>query len=620
MSQIIIKNGADLLVDQLHKNGVTTIFCITGAGNLAIVDAIIKSGNFEVVYSHHEQAAVMEAQGYSRVTGEVGVALVTTGGGTVNALTGILSAYLDSVPLLVISGNESSFHCVNMSNFRAYGVQGFDSQRVAEPMTKLSQRILRSDEIVSKFNYAWNTATSNRKGPTLLDFPMDLQRTPLPIGINVSSSTPASTLESETVDADSSKCVKHLLDAKRPLIYFGNGIREPGAQKLAQKLVEKYQLPFCLSWSALDLFEDKHSLNMGRIGIYGDRAANIILQKSDFVLCVGTRLAIPQIGYDKTDFGRLAEKWVIDIDEIELSKFEEVGWNSLCVSAATFLRQLDESLELEPQFPPTVDWLENIRAVWNGLPRIDQVGDLEVGPQKVHSAKVIEFLNSTLDDDAIVVTDVGAGLLTGHYMMEPRGSQRIFTSQGLGEMGFGLPGAIGAFFADRNRQLVCLNTDGAIMFNLQELQVVREHSIPLKLIVFNNDGYSMIKISQENLFDSRFAGSGVESGVSFPDFADLAHSFGMEHCLIDEPSKLDSKLKRLLSTPVAILIEIKMSPNQKYFPRLATSKLQDGSLISPPLEDLDPKISIELLEMYLGYQPHVNSYRARGINYEPNEN
>ena len=620
MSQTDIKNGADLLVDQLHKNGVTTIFCITGAGNLAIVDAINKSGNFEVVYSHHEQAAVMEAQGYSRVTGEVGVALVTTGGGTVNALTGILSAYLDSVPLLVISGNESSFHCENMSKFRAYGVQGFDSQRVAESMTKLSQRILRSEEIVDKFNLAWNTATSNRKGPTLLDFPMDLQRRSLAMGMNQSKSMAASTLELEAVDADSSECVKRLLAAKRPLIYFGNGIRDANARKIAQELVEKYQLPFCLSWSALDLFEDKHPLNMGRIGIYGDRASNIILQKSDFLLCVGTRLAIPQIGYDKTDFGRLAEKWVIDIDEIELSKFEEVGWNLLCVSAATFLRQLDESLELEDHFPPTVDWLENIRAVWKGLPRINQVGDLEVGPQKIHSAKVIEFLNSTLDDDAIVATDVGAGLLTGHYMVEPRGTQRIFTSQGLGEMGFGLPGAIGAFFANRSRQLICLNTDGAIMFNMQELQVVREHAIPLKLIVFNNDGYSMIKISQENLFDSRFAGSGVESGVSFPDFADLAHTFGMEHCLIDEPSKLDSKLKHLLSSPVAILIEIKMSPNQKYFPRLATSKLLDGSLISPPLEDLDPKISIELLEMYLGYQPHVNSYRARGINYEPNEN
>ena len=151
MSQTNIKNGADLLVDQLHNNGVSTIFCITGAGNLAIVDAINKSGNFDVIYSHHEQAAVMEAQGYARVTGEVGVALVTTGGGTVNALTGILSAFLDSVPLLVISGNESSFHCEKMSNFRAYGVQGFDSQRVAEPMTKLSQRILRSEEIIDKF-------------------------------------------------------------------------------------------------------------------------------------------------------------------------------------------------------------------------------------------------------------------------------------------------------------------------------------------------------------------------------------------------------------------------------------------------------------------------------------
>ena len=620
MSQTDFKNGADLLVDQLHNNGVSTIFCITGAGNLAIVDAINKSGNFDVVYSHHEQAAVMEAQGYSRVTGEVGVALVTTGGGTVNALTGILSAYLDSVPLLVISGNESSFHCENMSNFRAYGVQGFDSQRVAEPMTKLSQRILRTEEIIDKFDHAWNTAKSSRQGPTLLDFPMDLQRRTLSVEMHKSKAITVSAMGLESVADDVSECAKRLLDAKRPLIYFGNGIRDPGTQIIARKLVEKYQLPFCLSWSALDLFEDKHPLNMGRIGIYGDRASNIILQKSDFLLCVGTRLAIPQIGYDKTDFGRLAEKWVIDIDEIELSKFEEAGWNLLCVSAATFLSQLDESLGLKAQLPPTVDWLENIREVWKGLPRINQVGDLEVGPQKVHSAKVIEFLNLTLDDDAIVVTDVGAGLLTGHYMVEQRGSQRIFTSQGLGEMGFGLPGAIGAFFANRNRQLICLNTDGAIMFNMQELQVVREHSIPLKLIVFNNDGYSMIKISQENLFDSRFAGSGVESGISFPNFADLANTFGMEHCLIDEPSKLDSKLKHLLSSPAAILIEIKMSPNQKYFPRLATSKLQDGSLISPPLEDLDPKIPIDLLEKYLGYKPHVNSYRARGIELEPNQN
>jgi acetolactate synthase I/II/III large subunit len=624
MSQTDIKNGADLLVDQLHKNGVSTIFCITGAGNLAIVDAINKSGNFEVVYSHHEQAAVMEAQGYSRVTGEVGVALVTTGGGTVNALTGILSAYLDSVPLLVISGNESSFHCENMSNFRAYGVQGFDSQRVAEPMTKLSQRILRSEEIIDKFNYAWNTAKSNRKGPTLLDFPMDLQRIPSAIGINESKSItiPARRSEPRTgsVEDDISECTRRLLDAERPLIYFGNGIRDPDTQKLARKVVEKYQLPFCLSWSALDLFEDKHPLNMGRIGIYGDRAANIILQKSDFLLCVGTRLAIPQVGYDKADFGRMAEKWVIDIDEIELSKFDGMGWHLLCISAETFLDQLAQKFDLAVPYPSTIDWLKNIGEVWKALPRINQVGVLDVGPQEVHSASVIEYLNSTLNDDAIVVTDVGAGLLTGHYMVEPRGSQRIFTSQGLGEMGFGLPGAIGAFFANRNRQLICLNTDGAIMFNMQELQVVKEHSIPLKLIVFNNNGYSMIKISQENLFNSRFAGSGVESGVSFPNFADLAHTFGMEHCLIDEPSKLDSKLNRLLLSPAAILIEIKMSANQKYFPRLATSKLLDGSLISPPLEDLDPKISIELLEMYLGYQPHVNSYRARGIEFEPNQN
>jgi acetolactate synthase-1/2/3 large subunit len=359
---------------------------------------------------------------------------------------------------------------------------------------------------------------------------------------------------------------------------------------------------------------------MGRIGIYGDRAANIILQKSDFLLCVGTRLAIPQIGYDKSDFGRRALKWVVDIDEIELSKFEDTDWNLLCSKAENFLGQMNKQLDFTTSVPKNSDWLENIKSIWKALPRIKQVGNLDLGPKEIHSANVIDYLNSTLDNDAIIVTDVGAGLLTGHYMLEPRGSQRIFTSQGLGEMGFGLPGAIGAFFANKNRQIICLNTDGGMMFNMQELQVVREHSIPLKLFVFNNYGYSMIKISQENLFTSRYAGSGIESGVSFPKFEDLAHTFGMLHCLIDEKSKLDSNLAQILSSPNAALIEIKMSPDQKYLPRLATNKLNDGSLVSPPLEDLDPKISIDSLEMYLGYQPHRNSYLARGIEFEPNQN
>ena len=616
-------NGADVVAALLVERGVETIFCITGAGNLALVDAIVRKTRIKFVFSHHEQAAVMEAQGYSRVSGKVGVALVTTGGGTVNSLSGILSAYLDSIPVLILSGNESSFHCENMQDFRAYGVQGFDSKTVAEPITKFASRILSSAEITSKFNQAWVTASTDRMGPVLVDFPMDLQRKITSSSEQIVISEAGESLDKSQASSSTklmTECSKRLSAANRPLLYFGNGVRGESSLRKARELVERYQIPFCLSWSALDLFEDFHPLNMGRIGIYGDRAANIILQKSDFILCIGTRMAIPQIGYDRDDFGRMADRWIIDIDPVELSKFPKNQWNSICQSSDLFLghvlKDLSE-LSLSDSLP---SWVANAKDVWQKLPRSEQIGAAVSSAHEVHSFDVINFLNSVMHEDSIVVTDVGAGLLTGHYALAAKGKQRIFTSQGLGEMGFGLPGAIGAHFADPGRQLICLNTDGAIMFNLQELQLVKHHKIPMKLFIFNNDGYTMIKISQQNLFEARVSGSDVNSGISFPLFSDVAKTFGFQYCLIDNSNSFESVLRPALESPEPVLIEIKMSPDQRYLPRLATSKLADGTLVSPPIEDLDPMISIELLRDLLGYRPHANSYKSRGLPYEQRQN
>ena len=616
-------NGADVVAALLVERGVETIFCITGAGNLALVDAIVRNTRIKFVFSHHEQAAVMEAQGYSRVSGKVGVALVTTGGGTVNSLSGILSAYLDSIPVLILSGNESSFHCENMQDFRAYGVQGFDSKTVAEPITKSASRILSSAEITSKFNQAWVTASTDRMGPVLVDFPMDLQRKITSSSEQIVISEAGESLDKSQASSSTklmTECSKRLSAANRPLLYFGNGVRGESSLRKARELVERYQIPFCLSWSALDLFEDFHPLNMGRIGIYGDRAANIILQKSDFILCIGTRMAIPQIGYDRDDFGRMADRWIIDIDPVELSKFPKNQWNSICQSSDLFLghvlKDLSE-LSLSDSLP---SWVANAKDVWQKLPRSEQIGAAVSSAHEVHSFDVINFLNSVMHEDSIVVTDVGAGLLTGHYALAAKGKQRIFTSQGLGEMGFGLPGAIGAHFADPGRQLICLNTDGAIMFNLQELQLVKHHKIPMKLFIFNNDGYTMIKISQQNLFEARVSGSDVNSGISFPLFSDVAKTFGFQYCLIDNSNSFESVLRPALESPEPVLIEIKMSPDQRYLPRLATSKLADGTLVSPPIEDLDPMISIELMRDLLGYQPHANSYKSRGLPYEQRQN
>jgi acetolactate synthase-1/2/3 large subunit len=215
-----------------------------------------------------------------------------------------------------------------------------------------------------------------------------------------------------------------------------------------------------------------------------------------------------------------------------------------------------------------------------------------------------------------VVTDVGAGLLTGHYGLELKVNQRLITSQGLGEMGFGLPGAIGAYFAEPDAQLVCLNTDGGIMFNLQELQVINHHKIPIKLFIFNNSGYSMIKISQQNLFQSRLAGSSPESGISFPNFELLAKTFEMNYIKLNYKKDLNQSLKSELNSTGPTLIEVIMDPSQRYLPRLSTSKGLSGSLVSPPIEDLDPLIEIDLLEKLLGYRPLKQSFEIRSLKYE----
>jgi acetolactate synthase-1/2/3 large subunit len=610
----LTKSGADHLVDTLIAHGVDVIFCITGAGNLAIIDALFRKGQIKIVYSHHEQAAVMEAQGYSRVSGKLGVALVTTGGGTSNVVTGVLSAHLDSVPVLIISGNESSFHCENPNGLRAYGVQGFDSVAVLTPVTKHSIRVIDGADVRQLVNQAIGISTTGRMGPTHIDFPMDLQRKML----TLTDPRIDKVLEADpvAVRANLTDWTSRLLDAislsMKPVLYIGNGCRT--SLPLVKDFIDRYQIPYFLSWSAIDLFPESDPLNIGRVGIYGDRASNIILQQADLLLALGTRLAIPQIGYDKKDFARNATKWIVDIDETECLKFNGLGWNVINCSVNELITEIEnaESGTLKNHLT-LQEWKRRIEAVWSELPRIEQVGNkADAASGFVHSADAIALINKRIDDDAIVVTDVGAGLLTGHYIYEKIGSQRFFTSQGLGEMGFGLPGAIGAHFADTEKQLICLNTDGGMMLNLQELQVVAEHQIPLKLFVFNNDGYAMIKISQHNLFESRITGSSSSSGISFPSFEKISSAFEMKYFRIKNLDQLNKAIDIHANSKDAVLFEIIMDPEQKYLPRLATSKLADGTLVSPPLEDLDPLLPVEKLGALLNGEPHENSTRARG--------
>lgn len=605
---------ATKLALELQEKNVEIIFAITGAGNLALIDAITKNTSIQIIYSHHEQSAVIEAQGYARTSGKPGVAIVTTGGGTINALTGILSAYLDSIPILIISGNESSFHIENMKNFRAYGVQGFDSTKTSENICKLSIRVGYEDDLSKVLESAWLEMNQDRKGPVHIDFPMDLQRTkilesPSKTGLEKSRSF----IENLSEIQDFDKLIKLLEVSVKPLFIIGNGVREDQSLKNLKSFINRLKIPFTLSWSALDLFPSDHELNFGRIGIYGNRYSNIILQKSDLVICLGTRLAIPQVGYDKNDFGRNATKIVVDIDEVELSKFPE-NWIKINSDVRDVIYHLNSKfLDSSPK-PEINDWVNEIKDIKSSLPDFLQIGQ-EVSDKKnfVHSYDVINYLNQISDSNYVYATDVGAGLLTGHFAIQIKEGQRFFSSQGLGEMGFGLPAAIGAYFSDKSKKIICLNTDGGIMFNLQELQLISEHQIPIKLFIFNNEGYSMIKISQQNLFAGNLSGSTKSTGISFPRFEDVAKTFKLNYRNISNLESLDESLTQLINDDSPYLFEIIMDPNQKYLPRLSTTKLDSGELISPPLEDLDPLLDIDTLRNLLGYEPHKNSFRARGL-------
>lgn len=584
------RTGAQIFADAISRLDIGDVFCITGAGNLAVVDELTLAGKV-IHYFHHEQAAAMAAIGYWRVTGVVPLVLVTTGGGTSNVVTGVLSAHLDSVPLLVVTGNESSYHIHSMEGMRAVGVQGFDSVTMLAGVVKSSKRISSTEPVGVEIRDSFKTAISGRMGPVHLDFPMDIQRRASEVGGMEEEDGSEAANSDEKADASTvARIAKMLASSTRPLVYVGQGVTN--ADELL-RFCEANDIPFAVSWSAMDKFSDAHPLNLGRIGIYGRRFSNFALQAADLVLCLGTRLSIPQVGYDRADFGRNAVKIVVDVDPLELAKHPAKDYVPICADASALVRGLLERGFCK--YESAGSWLKSLGEARTLLPVFEHAEESAgLAQGYVHSLDFIEHLNLVMAEDSIVVTDVGAGLLSGHYGLESNGIRTIFTSQGLGEMGFGLPAAIGAGLGSPGRQLICLNTDGGIMFNLQELETLRNKGIPLKLVVFNNDGYSMIRISQENLFEGRLAGSDAGKDISFPNFERLAKTFGLDFARLDSRDSF-SALAPLLDSNQPVLIEVMMAPSQRYLPRLGTRKGIDGSLSSPGLDDLDPPLPEELV-------------------------
>jgi acetolactate synthase-1/2/3 large subunit len=589
------KKVSDYIAKFLEDQEIRQVFGIVGAGNAQIFDAITRHGYTEIICVHHEQAAVMAAMTYYRMTGKVTVVLLTTGAGSTNGVTGVVSAWMDSMPVLLISGNENSRFTTAENPLRIWGVQGYDSTKMVEGVTKWTARLMQPESVLEVISRGYTIASAPRQGPVWIDVPMNIQAALVdPAKLVAVSPTdeakhqPTEKLERILGLADGVVAVREILAAaQRPVLWLGNGIRLSGAANRVLELVEQLGVPALVSWQACDILDSDHPLCFGRAGVYGQRAANFVLQNCDALICIGTRLAIPQIGYDLSEFARAAQIAMVDIEPDELLKLGDKINAPILSDAGEFIGRLMAEAK-EPFTRP--DWLSQCEQYRRDYPAVGpEHADMQdaSGTRFINSYRFMQELEKYFHDDQIVVTDMGTALLSGHQVLKFKAGQRMLTSTGLGEMGFGLPGAIGAAIG-AGREVLCLNCDGGMMLNLQELQTIAHHKLPIKIIIFNNDGYLMIKHTQKALFAGRYSGSDKKSGVTCPDFSKIAYAFNFPSFQIRTWEEVEEIIPKVQAINGPVICEVFTHPEQPFVPKLSLVQQKDGSIISPPLEDLSP--------------------------------
>ena len=604
MSNLKKNNTSDIIALFLKEKKIKHVFGIIGSANAHIFHSIKKLNYTQIVCVHHEQAATMAIQTYFRVSGKISAALITAGGATSNAITGVISGWADSMPGIIITGQENSKFMKTHKNLRMWGIQGFDSTDMVKNVTKYSSRIFDPKKILYELDKSYHISLDSRPGPVWLDIPVDVQGEYIK---NIKSLKRFKTKKIKNIIKvkDLNKLTKLINEAKRPVFWFGNGVRISKSQNLISKVLKKLPFPFFLSWAGIDLISSDHPFNFGRPGLYGNRASNLILQNSDLIISVGARLSIPMIGYVQDEFARKAKIIQVDIDKNELDKIKKINSLKLNLEAKQFLNLLIDKKIIYKKID-TSKWLKYCKQLLKKFPHIESTTHNDKNGF-INTYNFIDNFSDHLTGDECIVTDMGVGLLSGHQVMKLKKKQRMMTSTGLGEMGYGLPAAIGASFAAKKGEIICFHSDGGMMMNLQELQTIYHYKLPIKTFIFNNDGYLMIKHTQKNLFGGKYTAVNKDTDVSCPDFKKVANAFNIKYFYIKTWKEFNKNIPKILKQKVPMIIEVMMDPEQYYHPKLSTGKNDQNVIISPPLEDLSPLLSREELEKNMLIPLHEKS-------------
>lgn len=579
---------ADVIVAQLEALGVQDVFSVTGGASAWLNDAFFQSKVIVNWFLHHEQAAVMAAEGYARRTGKIGVALVTIGPGATNAVTSVAAAWMDSIPLLVISGQSFSQQTIGNSGVRQVGIQEVNIVEIVGSITKTALTLDATTSPGAKILELVDIAHEGRPGPVWLEVPADIQKKEIE---DISPADDRPKVSSNTAQVDFSSILEALVSADRPLIHIGHGVRLSKSHRNLLEFLEKYQVPFITTHNSIDIAPSAHHLNLGFPGIFGNRSANFALECCDFYLALGTRLTLAQTGYSPEKFASGAKGFVVDVDKAELGKpwFATRRWQTFHADVADAISWLSANVPQDYLSPK--GWNSKTGRLKADFPHLIPEVRENTEAGTVNSYLMQEVLSSNCGFVDTFVTDMGLSYQCAMQSLEILENQRLFTNTGLAPMGWGLPGAIGACIGSGLNYVLCETGDGGLMMNLQELATISHHKLPIIILVFNNGGYLTMKQSQEVGFGARFVGVDSETGLGFPNFVSLAESFGIPSVAAESLSEIPGAIRAARDAGGPFLIDVAMSINQMQAPKALNFRDRDGNLRQTDLVNLWPQLS-----------------------------
>ena len=577
---------SDYVVEFIANLGVRHVFMLPGGGAMHLNDSLGRHPKLKFICNLHEQAGAIAAEAYGQYSG-LGVVMVTSGPGGTNAITGVAGAWLESTPLLVLSGQVKSSDLVGSRGVRQIGFQEIDIVSVVKPITK--QAVLVTDPYkirVCLEEAVWN-ATHGRKGPVWIDIPLDVQASDIDLSRLEGFLPPVQTNGiGERVREAAAETIKILTNAKRPVVLVGNGVRQSGAIRLFVEWVERIGIPVLTTWKALDFLRDDHPLYVGRPGAVGQRAANFAQQKCDAFLSIGARLDYGQTAYNHSNFAPRARRIVIDIDPKEIAKLQMELSVALAADAGMYLKELIDLTEAA-SFPDWGEW-RSLYASWKNRFPIVQASFRSVS-SGVHNYVLVEAIGRLLKAGEILVPgSSGACSEVTAQAVPNRNGLRFINTHGLGAMGFGVPAALGACLASGGRNTVCIDGDGGFPMNAQELAVISRLNLPIKFFVLNNQGYGSIRATQMNYFESRFVACDAASGLTFPDLRKTAEANEISYRRIDNQENLDHDISAVLDEAGPVVCDVSMAPNQFTQPKVSSRQQADGRMTTMPMEALWP--------------------------------